>query len=230
MRFAVRAARYWLERRYYNVPGYRPGGTLLDVGAGAGDYVAVVGALGWTAVGVEANEAAAAAARAAGLDVVAGDATEFLAEPAGAPFDVIRMHHTLEHLTEPAETLRRAAAAANRGAELFVAVPNVAGVPANLFGRYWYHWALPFHRSHFNVKTLRRLLRAAGWKPRRAYFVSSPLGLVRSTLNWSRYELGLRFRVGDRVERFLCRVLRPVTAALDLLKVGDNLVVEAVKT
>jgi 2-polyprenyl-3-methyl-5-hydroxy-6-metoxy-1,4-benzoquinol methylase len=230
MRLAVRAAARWLERRYYNVPPYRAGGRLLDVGAGAGDYVGLVGALGWEAVGVEAHEVAAAGARGAGLDVVTGDAAEILGRGALAgPFDVVRMHHVLEHLADPAGTLRSAAVAARRGATLYVAVPNAAGVPARLFGRYWYHWALPFHRSHFNVKTLRPLLRASGWRPTRAYFVSSPQGLVRTVLRWLRYELGIDVTVGDSTERWLGKAFRPATSLLDFLGVGDNLVVEAVK-
>lgn len=230
VRFAVRAAARWLERRYYNVPEYRAGGRLLDVGAGAGDYVGLVRALGWEVVGVEAHDAAAASARAAGLDVVTGDAAEILAGGAlGGPFDVVRFHHALEHLADPAGTLRSAAAAARRGARLHVAVPNAAGVPARLFGRLWYHWALPLHRSHFDVRTLRRLLRASGWRPTRVYFVSSPQGLVRTLFRWLRCELGIAVAVGAGPERLLARALRPVSSLLDFLKVGDNLVVEAVK-
>jgi len=230
LRFGVRVAASWLERRYYNVPEYRAGGSLLDVGTGAGDYLAVVEALGWTAVGVEANDAAAAFARAAGFNVVTGDVAEAVAKGSVAgPYDVIRMHHVLEHVTDPVGTLRLAAAAAGRGAKLCVAVPNAAGALARLFGRYWYHWALPFHRSHFNVKTLRELLYTTGWRPTRAYFVSAPRGLVRTVLRWLRYELGIDVTFGDSTERLLGKAFRPATSLLDFLRIGDNLVVEAVK-
>ncbi|UCH79458.1 MAG: class I SAM-dependent methyltransferase, partial [Candidatus Coatesbacteria bacterium] len=168
LRLLVAAAKPALSRRYYGVPAYRPGGRLLDVGAGAGDFVAAAEALGWEVAGVEANEETARGAQEAGLAVVAGDATEVLTSGRLAgPFDLVRFHHTLEHLTAPAEALRAAAAATSPGGRLLVAVPNAGGVFARWFGRYWYHWALPFHRSHFDVASLRRLLRSTGWRPRR---------------------------------------------------------------
>ncbi|NIT35893.1 MAG: methyltransferase domain-containing protein [candidate division Zixibacteria bacterium] len=230
LRFGVRVAARWLERRYYNVPEYRAGGSLLDVGAGAGDYLAVVRALGWAAIGVEANDAAAASARAAGLNVVTGNVAEAIAGGSvTGPYDVIRMHHVLEHVTDPVGTLRLAATAAGRGAKLCVAVPNAAGALARLFGRYWYHWALPFHRSHFNVKTLRELLRTTGWRPTRTFFLSAPQGLVRTVLRWLRCELGIDVTLRESTERLLGKALRPAISLLDFLRLGDNLVVEAVK-
>lgn len=230
LRPAVAALAPWLRRRYHDVPEYRAGGRLLDVGSGAGDYLSLVRALGWAAVGVEANEAAAARAREAGLDVVTGDAAEVLSSGAVAgPFDVIRFHHTLEHLVEPRRALLAAAALGCHGARMCVAVPNADGAAARLFGRYWYHWALPFHRTHFTVKTLRELLRAAGWRPTRVYFVSAPAGFIRTVLCWLLYERGINIKPGNRVERLAGKLLRPLVFSLDFMRLGDNLIVEAVK-
>jgi SAM-dependent methyltransferase len=202
----------------------------LDVGAGAGDFVAAARALGWEAVGVEANEEAAGRAQEAGLAVVAGDAAAALASGRVAgPFDVVRFHHTLEHLAEPAEVLRAAAAATPRGGSLLVAVPNAGGVFSRWFGRYWYHWALPFHRSHFDVASLRRLLRSTGWRPRRVSFVSASAGVVRSFQWWLRYECGVTVRLGAIGERVAGFLLRPLIFLADVLGRGDNLIVEAEK-
>jgi SAM-dependent methyltransferase len=231
LRLAAAALSPWLRRRYYNVPEYRAGGRLLDVGSGAGDYLAVVRGLGWAAIGVEVHEAAAALAREAGLDVVAGDAAEVLSSGAVAgPFDVIRFHHTLEHLLEPKRALRAAAALGRRGARLRVAVPNAGGATARLFGRYWYHWALPFHRTHFTVKTLRGLLRGTGWRPTRVYCVSAPSGFIRTASYWLRYEYGIRTGRSDKFERLVGKLIRPLLFALDFMRLGDNLVVEAART
>jgi SAM-dependent methyltransferase len=231
LRLAAAALAPWLRRRYYNVPEYSAGGRLLDVGAGAGDYLAVVRDLGWAAVGIEAYGAAVERARAAGLDVAAGDAAEVLSsgEVAG-PFVVIRFHHTLEHLPEPRRALLAAAALARRGARIQLAVPNADGAMARLFGPRWYHWALPFHRTHFTVKTLLRLLRAAGWKPTRVYFVSPPGGFIRTVSYWLRYERGVRIKPADWFERLFGKLIRPLVFALDFAHLGDNLIVEAVKT
>lgn len=230
LRAAVAALAPWLRRRYHNVPEYRAGGRLLDVGSGAGDYLAVVRDLGWAAVGVEAHEAAAGRAREAGLDVAAGDAAEVLSsgEVAG-PFDVVRFHHTLEHLLEPRRALLAAAALARRGARIQVAVPNADGAMARLFGRYWYHWALPFHRTHFTVKTLREILRVTGWRPTRVYFVSAPAGFIRTVAYWLRCGCGFRIKLLAKLDRLAGKLIRPLVFALDFMHLGDNLVVEAIK-
>lgn len=67
----------------------RPGGRVLDVGTGSGYHAAVLAELGAEVVGVElqAELAAAAAARLPGVPVLAGDGR--LGHPEGAPYDGI---------------------------------------------------------------------------------------------------------------------------------------------
>jgi len=226
----ARAAAPLFRRRYYGIPRYVRGGRLLDVGAGAGHYLAVGASLGWYAVGVELNPGAVGEARAAGLYAVAGDAAAVLAG-ADLPgtFDFVRIHHALEHVADPAAVLRAAAAVARPDARLLVAVPNAAGVLARLFGRFWYHWALPFHQSHFDAPALRGLLRVTGWEPEREYCVSSAEGITQSL----RYAL-CREKAAARPWRWSRgavwgKLLRPVLFALDVLHLGENLIIEAVR-
>lgn len=228
LRALARTFRPWLDRRYYGIPRYVPAGRLLDVGAGAGDFLTLARRLDWEGVGIEADTGAAARAREAGLNVVTGDAGEVLARGnLGEPFDLVRFHHSLEHLGDPAGALRAAAALTRPGGKLLVAVPNCAGVPARLFGRYWYHWSLPFHRFHYDARTLGEALSAAGWIPTRYYCVSYPPALARTFLRWLRHGVAWRFAPREKAGRLSGKALRPVMFLFDFMKDGDNLVVEA---
>jgi len=216
-----------LNRRYYGVPQFVSSGRLLDVGAGTGTFVALAEELGWDAVGVEANPSAAARARGAGRDVRTGSG-ETLANVTGLRFNYFRFHHVLEHMAAPEKALRAAAALAEPGARLLAAVPNIGGAGAKLFRRYWYHWAVPFHRRHFDRRTLINLLRQTGWTPVRVFYVSNVQGFTRSWAAFlaDRAGIKLRWQRGFE-ERLVQTVMRPLLLALDLWGWGDNVVVEA---
>src|SRR5690554_1732081 len=68
-------------------------GTLLDIGAGTGDFLAYVQGKGWKTTGIEPNEKAKELARKKGISFV--ENAESLEEDS---FDVITMWHVLEHV------------------------------------------------------------------------------------------------------------------------------------
>lgn len=77
-----------------------PTGTFLDYGCGAGDLLADVHRTGWRAMGVEFDEAyAAATARKIGVEVVSRAQLDTLA--AQPPADVLHLGDVIEHLTDP---------------------------------------------------------------------------------------------------------------------------------
>ena len=81
-------------------------GSMLDVGCGAGDLLALLGAGGAEARGVDASAARVAAARARGLDVDRGEALAL--DPPDGAFDRVVIRHTLHHLADPARAVREA--------------------------------------------------------------------------------------------------------------------------
>lgn len=98
----VRAAMW--RRRFDRLLGNVPVGRLLDIGAGIGTFLAIARDRGWTVDGTEVSTTAIAHARDA-HDLAIREGFVEDAELRG-PFDVITLWHVLEHLPDPARTLR----------------------------------------------------------------------------------------------------------------------------
>ena len=76
---------------------WKPGGRVVDVGCGTGNWLAFLREHGYTSVGVETSEAAAEVARARGLDVACIAVDDYAPE---APFDGSISWYVLEHIDE----------------------------------------------------------------------------------------------------------------------------------
>ncbi len=143
----VRALREFLERD----------ARMLDVGAGSGEMVYMLRAIGCNASGIEPNEAYARyAAESLKLPVTTGfyqDATI-----ASGTLDVVTMYHTVEHLEQPRDAMETAHRWLRPGGRLVVEVPNVEAVcqrPDQQFHR--------GHLHHFNLTTLAAAANRAGF-------------------------------------------------------------------
>jgi SAM-dependent methyltransferase len=101
---AARAAAHWrLARRLaMGAGGAMP--AVLDVGCGAGAFLAAARRDGALVAGVEIDPRAAAAARARGLEVVPGSILE-VAPPAG-PWDLVTFWDVLDQVDDPLGALR----------------------------------------------------------------------------------------------------------------------------
>jgi 2-polyprenyl-3-methyl-5-hydroxy-6-metoxy-1,4-benzoquinol methylase len=141
------------------------GACLLDMGCGAGGFLAEAQRLGWDVYGVEPNATAAELAREAVGDwsrIVGGTAEDVLLE--AERYDCITMWHVLEHVHSPARALEAAFMALVPGGVLRLAVPDAEGFEAALFGRRWQPLELPRHLYHFSAQTVSRYLLQAGYE------------------------------------------------------------------
>src|SRR5262252_3848903 len=144
-------------------------GQVLDVGCGDGAFLDVAAAAGVRAVGVERDAAAAAASRARGHEVLAGDAFAVLAElcAAGARFDGAVLAHVIEHFDGDAavQLLQAIAAVLTPGAPLLVATPDVRNhiVLSELF------WLDPTHVRPYPPLLVERLGAMAGFEVAASY-------------------------------------------------------------
>jgi SAM-dependent methyltransferase len=139
-------------------PYLRPGGSLLDIGSGSGEFLYLVGKAGYLARGLEPDEGYSAYVREAfGLDVESRPLGA--PPPAGSPFDAITIFHVLEHLENPREAMATLASWLRPGGVLVVEVPNIESrctAPHHRFHR--------AHLYHFNRETLSAMGERSGMK------------------------------------------------------------------
>lgn len=152
---------FWLEaRRVRDLIGGP--GRVLDVGCGGGGFLSALERLGpFEVYGLELDAGAAAYAQSQGLRVQQRDLLEADLEPGS--FDLVRMGHVIEHVTDPLATLRRALEVLRPGGVLYGETPNVDCWDFRLFGRYWGALHFPRHITLFSERTLRRALEATGF-------------------------------------------------------------------
>lgn len=139
------------------------GGRLLDVGCGDGSYLRAMQQLGWDVHGIEVAEWAVEIARRrlGRVRVTHGTVADLAASTPA--FDLIVLSHVLEHVPDPRALLDEARRRLTEHGRLRVIVPDLAGLEARLFGRYWLGLDVPRHLVTFSRRTLTILLRQTGF-------------------------------------------------------------------
>lgn len=161
--------------------GIQPGSRVFEAGFGRGHFLAWARAAGYEASGCEIIPEYVSSARAAGLEVYEGQATQVLANRKGA-FDLVVFFDVLEHVDVEALTslMSATAQALRRGGMLLARFPN-GGSP---FGRLSQYGDLT-HQTCLNSGSVGQLGHAAGLKlvgvfnSARDYRVRSPRGLLK---------------------------------------------------
>lgn len=140
----------------------RPPGTVLDIGCGDGQFLALCRAAGWTGTGIELSRRAAARAAKKGFTMLP---PQSLDRPEGAgQFDVVTLINVLETVVDPLAMLRQAARALAPGGIVVVRATNGAfhlafRTPAAWVGSRYdqaFHWYL------YTPASLSRLMAQAG--------------------------------------------------------------------
>lgn len=139
----------------------KKGGRLLEVGCGNGIFLEKMRNLGWEAVGVEMDEKAVEIGRKRfGLDIYKGtlEGVNFPAES----MDAIVMHHVIEHVQNPIETLKECFRILKPLGRLVLITPNIESLGHRLFGKTAVHLDPPRHFYLFSPHTLRVCVEKAG--------------------------------------------------------------------
>jgi SAM-dependent methyltransferase len=174
---AFDAARFVPEIERLEAQGLR--GTLLDVGCATGTFLAHAQEGGWTVSGVEVSDFAREQAKARLRAPVVSSLAEL---PASARYDVVTLHHVLEHVQDPAAFLRDEIWP-RVGRRLLIEVPNFASLASSVQGTRWRDLRPDQHIYHFTPETLPRLVSHAGLRPLRVYTLWEPLWTLRTALD-----------------------------------------------
>jgi 2-polyprenyl-3-methyl-5-hydroxy-6-metoxy-1,4-benzoquinol methylase len=160
------------------------GGALLEVGVGTGSFLTHAASRGFSSLGCDLS--AAICRRVEGETGKAVHCGPLTSLPAGTLFDVIAMHHLLEHVSDPVALLQDARARLKPGGALQLAVPNADAWEARLRG--WNSYE-PYHLLYFTADTLRLTAERAGFTvlevSTHESFSGWALALLRTMLGYS---------------------------------------------
>lgn len=204
------------------------GRELLDVGSGAGTFLQQQKRLLWNVHGLEPHLAMVEQSQTLGLDVRQGFS---IGEHWNKPtFDVIVLNQVFEHLTDPHALLVQAHTALNPGGVLYLNMPNVRSLPAQLFRSFWFNLDAPRHNLLFSPTTLKTLLENEGFTILDLYTASSTKGWSGSIEYVLRDMFHLKLPAGTiRKNRWINSVLIPVVRIIDWIHLGDTVHVIAKK-
>jgi SAM-dependent methyltransferase len=137
----------------------------LDVGTGYGHFCAIArGLLPETRFdGLDMGTSIDEARRHGWIDRAYRGLFPDLSEELTGAYDLVSMHHYLEHTRDPKAELRAAHAVLEPGGHLLIEVPDPESRFADLLGGYWLPWFQPQHQQFVPVGNLCTELEAQGF-------------------------------------------------------------------
>lgn len=143
-------------------------GKLLDIGCGAGFFIACLKRYGWDVAGIDISEWASKFAREKlGSNVLTGSVEEI---QFNEKFDVITMYHALEHLPDPFKTLKKVSKIIADGGVLVIKGPNFGSFDRIWHGINWMGYRVPIHLYYFTLLTYRMILEKASFSVQNIIF------------------------------------------------------------
>ena len=127
-------------------------GTLLDIGAGTGDFLLEAKKQNWIITGIEPNDKAKQIAIQKGVSF--GTNLEELADES---FDVISMWHVLEHVPNLEEQIATLKRLLKPNGTIIIAVPNFKSYDAKYYAEFWAAYDVPRHLWHFSKTAIKKL-------------------------------------------------------------------------
>ena len=128
------------------------GKSVLDFGAGTGDFLKVCKNNSWAVLGIEPSEDARENAAKKGIHL-----KESLLDITNQKFDKITLWHVLEHVENLKSTIETLKRLLKPGGRIIVAVPNYKSYDATFYEEHWAGYDVPRHLWHFSQKAIHKL-------------------------------------------------------------------------
>jgi len=152
--------KYSLKKKVNLINGYsKKKKTLLDVGAGTGDFLKTANGYGWKAEGVEPNHDARVKALEKGVSLI-----DRLEAVPNKKYSVITLWHVLEHLPDLENQIVKLAWHLEDKGTLLIAVPNFKSYDARYYKEFWAAYDVPRHLWHFSKTAIEKLFAKHGLK------------------------------------------------------------------
>ena len=138
-------------------------GRVLDVGCGRGVMLKFLKSWGYEVDGIELDTVAAVRAR----NNLGQEIFHTMEGPFGflpEQYQAVCFWHSLEHLPEPAKTLKMAEDLLAPGGVLVISAPHMASLQSRLSGPSWLHLDLPRHLVHFDMNRLATFFQDRGYE------------------------------------------------------------------
>lgn len=132
-------------------------GSILDIGAGTGDFLVTAKSTGWDVCGFEPSESARTLAIQKGVKL-----TPQTQELPDQTFDVITMWHVLEHVPDVDAQISELKRLLKPGGLIVIAVPNFKSHDAEVYGEFWAAYDVPRHLTHFSRQSIAKLFGQQG--------------------------------------------------------------------
>ncbi len=152
--YALKQKRKLLERLASNR-------TILDFGAGSGDFSNELQQNGWFVNAFEPNESARIKIGRKNSEI---NLVSNLSSVDDQSVSIVSLWHVLEHVHRLDETLKHFERVLNKEGKLVIAVPNVECFDAKFYGANWAAYDVPRHLYHFSPKTIEPLLTRFGFR------------------------------------------------------------------
>ena len=129
--------------------------TILDVGAGTGDFLKTCLQNNWNVFGTEPNQQAREVAKEKGIVL-----HNNLGVYSNKKFDIITLWHVLEHVENLSEFISQLDNLLSENGKLIVAVPNYKSDDANYYKEFWAAFDVPRHLWHFSQQSISKIFKA----------------------------------------------------------------------
>ena len=197
-----------------------PGEKILDIGCGSGQFLYEMNSLGLKTWGIEPGKFDLEGAKKEGLKINNQDLKK--SKYKSNFFDIITMHHVLEHLDNPKKNIKEIRRILKKNGLLIIGVPNNKSLAYKLFGKNWYQLDIPRHLINYSGKNLQYLLEKNGFKILKIRFNSRP----------NQFSVSLQYLLNKKnklLGLFIYILTLPLTYFINFLKKGDQIEIYCAK-